>query len=55
MRFTLDHNCLIDLEEDRPNAPFVREIVATAREGRHTICVPASAGVERLPGGSTAE
>lgn len=54
MRFTLDHNCLIDLEEERPNARFVRDIIRTTKEGRHRICVPASAGAERLPDGSTA-
>ncbi len=55
MRFTLDHNCLIDLEEERPQAPFIRYVVGTARTGKHTICIPASAGAERLPDGSTAE
>ena len=30
MRFTLDTNCLIDVEDRRPDAPFIREIV-----GRH--------------------
>jgi anti-sigma factor RsiW len=44
-----------NLEEERANARFVREIVVAAEEGRHAICVPASAGAERLPGGSTAE
>ena len=27
MRFTLDTNCIIDVEDERPNAPFVRELV----------------------------
>jgi hypothetical protein len=28
MCFTLDTNCIIDVEENRPNAPFVRELVS---------------------------
>jgi hypothetical protein len=28
MRFTLDTNCIIDVEDERTNAPFVRELVA---------------------------
>lgn len=28
MRFTLDTNCIIDMEDARPNAPFIRELVA---------------------------
>jgi hypothetical protein len=54
-RFTLDHNCLIDLDEGRPNAEFVREIVASARMEKHVICIPASAAAERRPDGSTAD
>lgn len=28
MHFTLDTNCIIDVEDERPNAPFVRDLVA---------------------------
>jgi hypothetical protein len=32
-RFTLDTNCLIDVEEERSDAPFIREIVARHGNG----------------------
>lgn len=32
-RFTLDTNSLIDIEEGRPNAPFIREIVSRHGKG----------------------
>jgi hypothetical protein len=32
-RFTLDTNCLIDVEERRPDAPFIRELVARHGNG----------------------
>jgi hypothetical protein len=28
MRFTLDTNCLIDVEEERPNATFIKDLVS---------------------------
>jgi len=40
-RLTLDTNCLIDVEDERPSGPFIREIVS--RHGRNGINVAVSA------------
>jgi len=40
MRFTLDTNCLIDAEEGRPNASFIRDLVS--RHGKNGITVAIS-------------
>ena len=55
VRFTFDHNCLIDLDEERENARHVREIAVAAKSGTHSFCIPASAGAERLKDGTTAQ
>jgi hypothetical protein len=38
-KFTLDTNCIIDLEENRPDAEHVRKIVQAWRSGRIELAV----------------
>jgi hypothetical protein len=46
-RFTLDTNCAIDVEEGRPDAPFIRELVD--RHGRNiNVAISAIGASERL-------
>ena len=52
MRFTLDHNCIVDLEEQRPAAADVRAITDAGKSCANTVCVPASTASERLPNGA---
>lgn len=40
-KFTLDTNCIIDLDENRPNAVFVQKIVAAWRTGQVELAVVA--------------
>jgi hypothetical protein len=46
-RVTLDTNAIIDLEEDRPGAQPLRELIALHRARQITICVSAIAASER--------
>ena len=50
LRFTLDTNCLIDLDEGRPNAPYVRQPVDAHPNGAHVAYVAISAS-EKQQGG----
>jgi hypothetical protein len=52
---TLDMNCVIDLEEERPAAEHVRMLLSLHDSGRVQICVSAIAASERKPGGTYAE
>lgn len=54
VRFTLDTNCLIDVEENRPNAPFIREIVARHGKGIN-VAVSAIGASERQRSGRYAQ
>jgi hypothetical protein len=47
MRFTLDTNCIIDIEEDRPNAKFVLDLVNLHGQNGITVAVPAIGASER--------
>lgn len=47
LSFTLDTNCLIDLEEDRDSAPSVRAVVDAHRDGRARVAVVFSSASER--------
>jgi hypothetical protein len=51
LEFTLDHNCLIDLDEQRPAAPSVRQLIAHHRAQRADVAVVAMAGSERRKDG----
>jgi len=50
MRLTLDHNCLIDLEENRPSAPALRELIELHRAARIQVFVGSISASENLPG-----
>lgn len=51
-KFALDTNCIIDLEESRPDAIFVREIVQTWRAGRIELAVVAVSASENQKKGT---
>lgn len=51
--FTLDKDCLIDIEDDRPAKPHVLALVAAAGDGRADVAMVASAASERQIGGGT--
>ena len=53
-RFTLDTNCLIDIEESRPNAPFIREVVSRHGKGIN-VAVSAIGASERQRNGGYAQ
>jgi hypothetical protein len=53
-RFTLDTNCLIDVEEGRLDAPFVREIVSRHGKGIN-VAVSAIGASERQRNGGYAQ
>lgn len=55
MRFTLDTNCLIDVEDGRPAAPFVRELVSLHRKNGINVAVSAIGASERQRNGGYAE
>lgn len=50
-KFVLDTNCIIDLEEDRPDAIFVQEIVQAWRAGRIELAVVAVSASENQKSG----
>lgn len=51
MRFTLDTNCIIDLEQGRPNAIYVKELIKAWRNGRIELAIVAvSASENQLSG-----
>lgn len=54
MLFTLDTNCLIDVEENRPNAPFIREIVSRHGKGIN-VAISAIGASERQRSGRYAQ
>lgn len=54
MRFTLDTNCLIDVEENRPDAPFIRELVSYHQKSIN-VAVSAIGASERKRNGGYAE
>ena len=39
IKFTLDHNCIVDLVDRRPNAPHVRALIEGHRGGRSNVAV----------------
>ena len=55
MRFTLDMNCIIDVEEARPNAPFVRELVGLHGINGINVAVSAIGASERQRAGGYAK
>lgn len=55
MRFTLDTNCLIDVEDERPSAPFVRELVSLHGQNGINVAVSAIGASERQRAGGYAQ
>lgn len=52
LKFTLDMNCLIDVEEDRPSARFVRALLESATAGEADVAMVAASASERQRSGS---
>lgn len=48
--FTLDTNCIIDIDESRPAAPSVEALLLAWREGAADLALVASSASERQPG-----
>lgn len=48
MRFTLDTNCLIDIEEERLNAPIIKDLVSLHGKNGINVAVSAIRASERL-------
>lgn len=55
MRFTLDMNCLIDVEEGRSSAPFIRDLVSLHKQNGINIAISAIGASERQRTGRYAE
>ncbi|RJG08654.1 hypothetical protein D3879_22430 [Pseudomonas cavernicola] len=51
-KFTLDTNCIIDLEENRSNAEHVRKLVDAWKNGRIELAVVAVSASENQQGGT---
>jgi hypothetical protein len=47
MRFTLDSNCLLDVEEERPNAAFIRDLVSLHGKNRINVSISSIGASER--------
>jgi hypothetical protein len=48
--FTLDTNCLIDVDDGRPAAPYVLRLIEAADKGVADVALVASSASERQPG-----
>jgi len=55
MRLTLDTNCIIDVEENRPNTPYVKALAVLHQTGRIIVGVPAIGASERQREGGYAK
>lgn len=55
MRFTLDTNCIIDVEDGRPSATFVRELVGLHGKNGINVAVSAIGASERQRTGGYAQ
>lgn len=51
-KFTLDTNCIIDLEENRPNAVHIRKLVQAWKPGQIELAVVAVSASENQKGGT---
>jgi hypothetical protein len=49
--FTLDTNCLIDVDDNRPAATYVKGLIEAADKGFADVAMVASSASERQPGG----
>lgn len=50
--FSLDTNCIVDIDEARPNAVFVKEILQAHRDGRANVALAAISASERQKSGT---
>jgi hypothetical protein len=55
MRFTLDTNCLIDVEEGRPSASFIRDLVSLHGKNGITVAISSIGASERQRAGGYAQ
>ena len=55
IRMTLDTNCIIDLEEQRPDSKYLVEIIDAWRNGKVNLAVVAVSASENQPGGQVNE
>ena len=51
MKFTLDTNCIIDLEENRPNAVYIRKLIHAWNENRIELAIVAVSASENQQNG----
>lgn len=49
LNVTLDNNCIIDLEQNRPTAPYIKSLIQMHREGKINLRVVAISASERKP------
>lgn len=49
-KFTLDTNCIIDVDLERPSAPAIQTLVQAHRDGRADVAFVAVSASERQPG-----
>ena len=54
LNVTLDNNCIIDLEQNRPAAPYIKKLIQMHREGKISLRVVAISASERKPDGTFA-
>lgn len=54
-KFTLDTNCIIDLEKKRKNCQYIKQIVQAWQEGQIELAVVAMSASEKQRGGIYAE
>ncbi len=50
LRFTLDTNCIVDIEEGREAAPIIRQLVSAHADGRADVALVAISASERQKG-----
>jgi len=51
LKLALDTNCIIDLEENRPDAPHIRTLIGAWKDGRAELAVVAVTASENQLGG----
>ena len=54
MKITLDHNCLIALEKNESEAPYIKKLIAMHDDKKVIIRAVGIGASERLPGGTYA-
>ena len=54
-KIALDTNCLIDLEENRPDARHIRTLIGAWKEGKIELAVVAVSASENQPAGTTSQ